>query len=445
MVSSASASSPTTFRPLAKVRYELLTLGDELLLGLTANGHLTFIGAQLGRHGVMLSRNVTVTDDADQIVTEFRECWARADVVITTGGLGPTCDDRTRDAVAAVLGQQLVFDPAVEQMIVERFARLGRKMTPNNLKQAYTFARGEVLPNAHGTAPGLWVEQDGKVLCMLPGPPNELQPMFNEQVVPRLARLGLLQEREAYVQLRTAGIGESALETRLQPVFDRLGDALSVAFCAHQGQVDCRLSSPSGKLSLAELDAVAAECAALLGEDFMCYGHSSLAQVCADLLRSMEKTLAVAETATGGLLANSFTDICGASKFFAGGCVCYSHESKMQLLDVPEDILLQHGAVSAENAVAMAAGAAEKLGADYALAVTGFAGPCGGANENPVGTIHLALYSPKGAWSKNVCYPGPRATVKVRAVNAALDWLRRELVRTTTGKGLPPLRTRLAI
>jgi nicotinamide-nucleotide amidase len=318
-------------------------------------------------------------------------------------------------------------------------------MTPNNLKQAYTFERGEVLPNANGTAPGLWVEQDGKVLCMLPGPPNELQPMFTEQVVPRLARLGLLQEREAYVQLRTAGIGESALETKLQPLFDRHGDALSIAFCAHQGQVDCRLSSPSGQLALPELEAIAADCAALLGEDFMCYGHSSMAQVCADLLRSMEKTLAVAETATGGLLANSFTDICGASKFFAGGCVCYSHESKMQLLDVPEDLLLQHGAVSAENAVAMASGAAEKLGADYAIAITGFAGPCGGTNENPVGTIHLALYSPKGAWSKNLCYPGPRATVKVRAVNAALDWLRRELVRTTTGKGPPPLRSRLGM
>lgn len=445
MVSPASASSPTSVRPFAKVRYELLTLGDELLLGLTANAHLTFIGAQLGRHGVMLARNVTVTDDADKIVTEFRDCWSRGDVVITTGGLGPTCDDRTRDAVAAVLGQQLVFDPAVEKMIEERFSRLGRKMTPNNLKQAYTFARGEVLPNANGTAPGLWVEQDGKVLCMLPGPPNELQPMFNEQVIPRLARLGLLQEREAYVQLRTAGIGESSLETRLEPVFARYGDALSISFCAHQGQVDCRLSSPSGALEISQLEAIGAECAGLLGEDFMCYGRGTLAQVCADLLRSMEKTLAVAETATGGLLANSFTDICGASKFFAGGCVCYSHESKMQLLDVPEDILLQHGAVSAENAVAMAAGAAEKLGADYALAVTGFAGPCGGSNENPVGTIHLALYSPKGAWSKNVCYPGPRATVKVRAVNAALDWLRRELVRTTTGKGLPPLRARLAL
>lgn len=446
MVSPASVSSPTPpnpTRPLARVRYELLTLGDELLLGLTANGHLTFIGAQLGRYGVTLARNVTITDEADAIVAQFRQSWAQADVIITTGGLGPTCDDRTREAVAQVLGQELVFDPAIERAIADLFSRLGRKMTPNNLKQAYTFARGEVLPNAHGTAPGLWVEQDGKVLCMLPGPPNELQPMFVEQVIPRLARLGLLTEREAYVQLRTAGIGESALEVRLQPVFDRLGPDLNVAFCAHQGQVDCRLSSPGGRLARAQLDAVAAECAALLGEDFMCYGHDSLARVCADLLRSMEKTLAVAETFTGGSLAHSFSDIPGTAKFFAGGCVGCSNEAKMQLLDVPEDILIQHGGASAETAVAMAAGAAEKLGADYALALTGFGGPCGGTNENPVGTIHIALYSPKGAWSKKLCWPGPRTTVKTRAVNAALDWLRRELVRTANGASPPPPRARM--
>ena len=181
-----------------------------------------------------------------------------------------------------------------------------------------------MLPNAHGTAPGLWVEQDGKVLCKLPGPPNELQPMFVEQVLPRLAKLGLLLDREAYIQLRTAGIGESALETRLQPIFDKRGDALSVAFCAHQGQVDCRVSSPSGKLSLAQLEDVAAECAQLLGEDFVGYGHDSMAKVCADLLRAQDKRLAVAETATGGLIAQAFTEVCGACKFFAGGVVCCS-------------------------------------------------------------------------------------------------------------------------
>lgn len=432
-VHNAGSNGTTPPKPVAQVRYELLTLGDELLLGLTANGHLTFIGAQLGRRGALLTRNVTITDEADAIAAQFRESWARADVVITTGGLGPTCDDRTRDAIAVVLGQKLVFEPRIEKAISERFAAFGRKMTDNNLKQAYVFERGEVLENANGTAPGLWVEQDGRVLVMLPGPPNELQPMFVDQVLPRLAARGLLLDREAYVQLRTASVGESMLETKLQPIFDRFGDALSVAFCAHAGAVDCRVSSPSGQLSYTQLEEIAAECAGLLGEDFVCYGHDSLARVCADLLRAQEKRLAVVETATGGLLANAFTEVCGACKFFAGGVVCCSNDAKMQLLDVPECLLLQHGAVSAEAAVAMATGAAETLGADYALAVTGFAGGATGAGGNPVGTIFIGLYSPGGVWSKRLSYPGPRSTVKVRAVNAALDWVRRELLRIASG------------
>jgi nicotinamide-nucleotide amidase len=427
-------------RPANRPHYELLTLGDELLLGLTANGHLAFIGSQLGARGIELRRNVTVTDDAEDIAEQLRESWARSDVVLMTGGLGPTCDDRTREAVAGVLGQRLVFDPEIERHILDRFALFGRKMTPNNLKQAYRFERGEVLPNANGTAPGLWVEQDGKVLCMMPGPPNELQPMFTEQVLPRLAKRALIRDREAYVQLRTAGIGESMLETKLQPAFDRHGSRLGVAFCAHSGHVDCRLSSPGGELSLEDIQTIATECAHLLGADFVTYGDDSLAKVCADLLRSQEKLLAVAETATGGLLANAFTDICSASKFFAGGCVCCSNDSKMQLLDVPECLLLQHGAVSAEAAVAMATGAAEKLGSDYGLAITGFAGPCGGANENPVGTIFVALHAPHGVWSRKLSYPGPRNTVKQRAVNAALDWLRRELARAQNGSAVTPKR-----
>ena len=437
MVSAHNAAGAAPRRPISQLRYELLTLGDELLLGLTANGHLTFIGAQLGRRGVMLQRNVTITDELDAIVAQFRESWARADVVITTGGLGPTCDDRTRDGIADVLGQKLVFDPAIEQAIVDRFARFGRKMTANNLKQAYVFERGEVLPNANGTAPGLWVEQDGKVLVMLPGPPNELQPMFIDQVLPKLAALGLVHDGEAYVQVRSAGVGESALEMKLQPVFDRAGPGLSVAYCAHQGAVDFRVSSPTGTLTRVELEAIAAECVGLLGDDFVCYGHDSLARVGAELMRAQEKRLAVVETATGGLLANAFTEVCGACKFFAGGVVCCSNDARMQLLDVPECLLLQHGAVSDEAAVAMATGAAERLGADYALAVTGFAGEATGANGNPVGTIFIALFSPAGVWSKKLSYPGPRGTVKVRAVNAALDWLRRELLRAQRGEAMP--------
>jgi len=427
--------------PVINKRYELLTLGDELLLGLTTNTHLSFIGAQLGRRGVLLQRNVTITDEADAIVKQFAESWRTSDVVITTGGLGPTCDDRTREVIAAFLGQKLVFDSTVEKVIEEVFSRLGRKMTPNNLKQAYRPEHAVVLPNLNGTAPGLWIEQDGKLLVMLPGPPHEMHPMFLDQVVPRLVKLGWLFEREAYVQFRTAGVGESALETKLQPIFERHGDALSVAFCAHQGQVDCRLSSPSGKITHAQLEDIVRGCARLLGEDLICLGHDSMAKVVADMLRAQEKILAVAETATGGLLAHAFTDLAGAGKFFAGGCVCYSNESKIQLLDVPECILEQHGAVSAENTVAMATGAAERMGSDYALAVTGYSGACGGTAENPVGTIFIALYSPQGVWSKRLSYPGPRAAVQTRAVNAALDWLRRELLHARQRALTPARRT----
>jgi len=436
-----SPSAPAA--PGAGRRFELLTLGDELLLGLTPNSHLTWIGHQLGRHGVQLARNVTVTDEAAAISAEVRASWARADVVITTGGLGPTCDDRTREAVAAVIGQRLVFDAAIEKAIADRFARLGRQMTPNNLKQAYRFERGEVLPNAHGTAPGLWVEQDGRVLVMLPGPPNELQPLFTEQVLPRLARLGLIGEGEAYVQLRTVGVGESALETKLQPVFDRAGPALSVAYCAHPWHVDVRLGSPDGRLSRAGLQAVAGECAALLGEDFANYGHDSLARVVSDLFRAQEKTLGVAESCTGGLLANMFTDLCGASKFFRGAIVCYGNDAKMQILDVPESLIAQHGAVSAECAVALATSVAETLEADYGLAITGYAGPGGGTKDNPVGTIYLGLHSPQGVWSKKLNYAAARTTLKERAVTVALDWLRRELVRAARQASTPPRRTTL--
>ena len=432
----ATSESSKPRAPGAAPRYELLTLGDELLLGLTANGHLAFIGQQLGRRGILLQRNVTITDEADAIAAQFRESWAKADVIITTGGLGPTCDDRTREVLAAALGQKLILDPAIEQAITDRFARINRKMTPNDLKQAYRFKRGEVLPNVNGTAPGLWVEQEGKVLIMLPGPPNELQPMFIEQVLPRLTKLGLLREGEAYVQLRTAGVGESMLETRFQPVFDRY-PGLGIAYCAHQWQVDCRVSSPDGRHSMETLYTIAQECAALLGDDFVCFGHGSLAKVVADQLRESGRTLAVAESCTGGLLSNSFTDICGASKFFQGGIVSYSNESKMRFLDCPECLLSQHGAVSAECAVAMATGVAEHIGADFGLAVTGFAGPCGGTAENPVGTIYLGLHAPGGAWSRKLNYPGPREAVKQRSVTAAIDWLRREILREARKLAVP--------
>jgi nicotinamide-nucleotide amidase len=378
-----------------------------------------------------------VADDADSIGEQFRESWSRSDLVVTTGGLGPTCDDRTREVIAAILGQHLIHDPDIETAIRARFVAAGRKMTPNNLKQAFRPERSESLPNPNGTAPGIWVEQDGRILVMLPGPPVELVPMFESQVIPRLVARGWLSHEESYVQIRTAGVGESAVETILQPIFDEY-PGLGVAYCAHQGRVDVRLSSTDGRHPRARLQIIANRCRERLGMDFVCFGQDPLVKVVSDLLRLRDQDLAVAESCTGGLLSNSFTDLSGASKIFAGGVVCYSNAAKVQVLDVPECLLAQHGVVSAEVAVAMATGVAERLEANYGLAVTGFAGPCGGTKENPVGTVFLGLCSPHGVWSRRLSYPGSRIAVKQRAVNAALDWLRRELIRAQAEELVAP-------
>jgi nicotinamide-nucleotide amidase len=422
------ATKPETIR--ARVRFELITLGNELLLGLTPNGHLSFIGSELARFGVELVRGVTINDSVEEIARQFRESWERADVVITTGGLGPTSDDRTREVIAEVLGQKLIRDPAIEAQIADRFARINRKMTPNNLKQAFRPERGEAIENRFGTAPGLWVEQDGKVLIMLPGPPAELQPMLTDQVMPRLVAFGLVREGAGYVQIRTIGVGESSLETEIIPVLERYPD-LDVAYCAHQWAVDVRLSPRESGATLARAKAAAAEIASMLGENFLCFGHETLVRIVGDLLRRAEKRVAVGESGTGGLLSHSFSSVKSCGRIFAGGVVCYCNDTKIHLLEIPECLMKQHGAVSAECAVAMATAAAEQMIADYGLSVTGYAGDDCCGSDLPKGSFFIGLHTPHGAWSKRLNYPGIPAAAQSRAVMAALDWLRRDLLRAT--------------
>jgi len=408
-----------------KKKIVLLTLGEELLLGLTPNAHLTFVADALNRRGAALSANVVVSDRDEEIQAAFSRCWDDADAVITTGGLGPTVDDRAREAVAAVLGEELRLDPSVLRAIEARFARLGRPMTENNRKQAYRPAGAEVLDNPNGTAPGLWLERDGKLLIMLPGPPSELHPLFLDKALPLLERRGFLRDAESYLQLRASGIGESALDTRLAPCFDGI-DGLEVAYCAHDGQIDCRLSFPDGSIGEDRLLELASACKERLGLDFLCYGSDSLAKVVVDLLRRRGRVLALAESCTGGAVANALTDIEGASECFVGGVVCYSEDAKIDQLGVPEEMLQQHTAVSPEVAVAMASGAAERLESDYALSVTGYLGAA--PSEELAGTVHLGLHTQRGIWARRLVCLGPRPDAKRRAVNAALDWLRRELL-----------------
>ncbi len=412
-------------------RLELLTIGDELLLGIRENGHLAYLGDLFARYGLPMSRNEVVCDEAGAIAEAFQSAWERSDILVTTGGLGPTSDDNTRETIAAVLGCPLVWDSDVETAIVARYAKMGRVMLDSARKQCYRPKGCEVLPNRFGTAPGLWFERDGKLLIMLPGPANELRPMVETIVLPRLKSAGLAAESECYLQVRTMGIGETQLEENLKPL---LADfpSLHIAYCAHQGMVDVRLSTGNGCSDGCMLRRAGKRCKQILGEDFVCYGHQSLGEVVFQELRAMEKTLAVAESCTGGLLSNAFTDIPGASKVFAGSVVCYRNDSKVQMLDVPESIIQQHGAVSAETAVAMVMGAAEKFSSDFALSVTGFAGPGGGTEENPVGTIYIGYYAPSGVWSRKIVYSGERLAVKIRAVNSALDWMRRKMIRNKT-------------
>ena len=418
---------------------ELLFLGDELLLGLCSNSHLTFIGQRLSRSGLKLPRAQEIPDDPAAIRRAFLEARKRADIVITTGGLGPTSDDRTIDALAEALGRSLHHHTGIEASIRAHFQRRGAHLTDNNLRQCRIIEGAEVLENSRGTAPGQWLENDDGLLLILPGPPSELQPMFEESVLPRLIGLGWANERIPFLQIRTSGMGESQVAAILDPLFDDYGDRLQSAYCAHNGLVDVRLVAQTEEaLSPDELQALGDHCRDALGPAFVTFGDTPLSEIIIKHLRSLGKRLAVAESCTAGLLAARFADAYGASKVFVGGLVCYRNEAKENLLGIPSDLLEQHGAVSPECAVAMATGAAETFEADYALSVTGYAGPEGG--REPVGTVYLGYYSPIGVWSCKIHHPGTREAVRERAVNSALDFMRRKLKKYEVHELLEQLR-----
>ena len=411
----------------ASIRVETITLGDELLLGIRENAHLTYLGRQLAHHGIEPAANLVIRDQVEDIRLFFADCWKRSDLVITTGGLGPTSDDLTRETIAEVLGEELVYDPEIENAIKERFRLLERPMPENNSRQSYRPASSEILSNPYGTAAGIYLKKEGKILVMLPGPAREMHPMFEQLVVPKLQQEGIFPEIDCYLQLRTAGLGESALAEKVQHILANK-EGLVVGYCAHAGMVDLRLSSlDSDVLSEESLQQIGEDCRKALGEDFVCFGERTLAEIIFRELRSLDKTLAVAESCTGGLLSSHFTEVPGISKVFQGGAVCYHNDAKVQMLDVPESMLEQHGAVSEEIAIAMATGACEKYGADYGLSVTGFAGPTGGTQVLPVGSIYLGYASPIGVWAKKLQLRGDRASNRRRAATAALDWMLRKL------------------
>ena len=397
----------------------VLAVGDELLLGDIVNSNAAWLGEQLAAAGVQVVHSAMVGDDVARLATALRRAIDDADVVVLTGGLGPTVDDLTRDAIALVAGVPLCRVPAIEAQLRDRFAAYGFAMQEVVLKQADVPDGAEALDNPVGTAPGLWLEIAGAIVVALPGPPHEMRAVAG-LVLPRLAdRSGT---RVVTRTLRCAGLGESAVAELVEAAVV-VPAGVALAYLAGGAVVRVRFTTAGDP---AVLEPLVAACAAALGDAVWGYDDESLDGVVHALLAGRGETVAVAESLTGGLLSATLSQRPGSSATYRGGLVVYATDLKDSLAGVPEALLATHGAVSAETAEALAAGARTRLGATWGLGVTGVAGPSEQEGK-PVGTVHVALAGPTGMQVRTMRLPGDRDRVRLLTVTTALDLLRRAL------------------
>ena len=402
---------------------EILSVGTELLMGQIANTDAQFISRRLGELGVTIYRHSTVGDNPARVREALQEALSRSDTVITTGGLGPTEDDLTKEMVAEYFGLEMeLHQPSLDALkaFMERF---GKKMTPNNLKQAY-FPRGcTVMPNACGTAPGCIVEQGGKTVAVLPGPPMELMDMFDRQLAPYLqARSGQVIRSRF---LKIFGLGESNVETLLSDLFHS-GNPTLALYCG-PGEVTARITARAAAPEKAEamMQPVYEEILRRVGEAYYGEGvNRTPADAVLELLKNRGETVTFAESCTGGLLCGAFVDCAGASDCLKESFVTYANEAKENLLGVKSETLARCGAVSGECAREMALGAARAAGADWAVSVTGIAGPGGGTAEKPVGTVWIGVAHRGAAQAQEYHFRGQRQWIRKLSVVNALNQLR---------------------
>src|SRR6266498_3288731 len=410
------------------LRCEIIGVGTELLLGQIVNTNAAWIGERLAIVGWDCLRHTVVGDNEERIATAIREALERADAVILTGGLGPTQDDVTREAIAAVAGVPLVRQPHIEQWLRERFAHIGRlRMAEMNLRQADVPEGARTTDNPVGTAPGLIIEVKGKPVYAVPGVPREMQGMIERVVLPDLAaRAG---EGRAIVSrtLRTAGIGESLLAERLTPLWESVSN-VTMAYLASAGEVRVRLTAvgASREEALALIAPVEAAVRAELGDAVYGMDDETLEAAVGRLLSSSEHTLACAESLTGGLVGGRITTVAGASDYYRGGVVAYATEAKVAVLGVDQKLLDEHGPASEPVAAAMAEGARLAFAADVGLATTGVAGPTE-QDGRPIGSVCLAVADAVGTVTTTQRAPGDRTQVRAWATTLALDLLRRRL------------------
>ena len=416
---------------------ELINTGSELMLGRVLNMHQQWLCRRLADLGYVVTRQVAVPDTGNDIEQAVREALARADLIITTGGLGPTSDDLTRDLVAQLLGKELREDAAVLAHIRSFFESRKRPMPERTKVQAMVPDGATVLHNPHGTAPGLAMEVrpnhfrtggQPSWLIMLPGPPRELRPMFTDTVAPLLRRVLPLASEFVCRTLRTTGIGESVVEEKIGGPLQRWVEAgLDLGYCARPGQVDVRLAARGAD---AERQGQEAEAIVrgLIGPYIYGVEDEDLETVIVRLLTERKATLALAESCTGGCIANRVTNVPGASAVLLAGLVTYSNAAKQKFLGVQAETLARHGAVSKPVAREMAEGARKQIQADYALSVTGIAGPSGGTPKKPIGTVFIGLAAPSGTVAERQFNPYDRETFKQVTTQQALELLRRTIL-----------------
>jgi competence/damage-inducible protein CinA-like protein len=408
---------------------EIIAIGSELLTPQFKDTNSLYLTEQLNAIGIPVVLKAIVGDDENYLEDAVRHSLARSPILITIGGLGPTEDDVTRKVVARVLQRQLVLNDEILARLQRRFKARGVEMPANNARQALVLTGSDILENHNGTAPGLWVTAEKNHVILLPGPPHELKPMFEKSCLPRLHDLagGMALARCVF---RTTGLPESLLDARIAPIYTKYKNPETTVL-AKPGQVEVRLTA-RGK-NQEEADRLLKELASQIDHDLdefiFARSEQSLEEVVGMYLVMKNATIATAESCTGGLLAERLTDVPGSSKYFFSGVICYSNESKMELAQIPPLMLEMQGAVSADVARGLADGIRARMNTTIGVGVTGVAGPAGGSTEKPVGTVHIAVATPTGTENRQFLFPGNREKVRWQASQAALDMVRRELMK----------------
>ena len=405
---------------------ELIAVGTELLLGSIANTDGQFISRELSALGIAVYHHTVVGDNPGRLREAVELAKTRADLIITTGGLGPTCDDLTKNVLAQCFGKKLIYNEEAAERMEGYFRRSGREITPNNYQQAYLPEGCVPFQNDWGTAPGCGFESDGVRVIMLPGPPSECRPMFLERAVPYLGDWtdGAIFSRTLHI----FGKGESAVENLLRDKMNAMANP-TLAPYAKEGEMELRLTAKAEDVPRAQslIAPAEEELRALLGDLIYGVDGDTLEGVCLRLLKEQGLTLSTAESCTGGLMAKRITDLSGASAVFKGGVVSYWSQVKHEVLGVPQELLDQYGAVSEPVARAMARGAREKLGTDLGVSVTGVAGPDPDDRGNPVGLVYVGLAWDGGDFVREVHATGPRFRIRQSAANHGFDLIRRKL------------------